>query len=156
MTTRPFDTLEQYRVEIQFALQQAARRVDWFDIDLSAAGAAERASADALKRMLAGSRLARVRLLLHDDNYFHRHCPRLASLLAVYGHAFEVRLIDDSHKTERENWLLADGLLVRRYHADAMRGEATSEGRTIAGCRQRFESMWEIAVPPSEGRRLFI
>lgn len=156
MTTRTFDTIEQYRVELQMALGQAERRIDWFDVDLSMLGASDRAAADAFRRTLAGSRLARIRVLLHEPEHFHRRCPLLAALLGTYGHAFELRVIDDSHKTEKETWLIADDTTVRRFHADALRGETTEQGRTRALYGQRFESMWAIATPPTEGRRLFI
>lgn len=155
MTPLSFDTLEQYRAQLLAAVAGAERVLDWFDPDLADSGAEAPVCAEALRTQQAGNRL-RVRLLLHDDAWFVRHCPRLAALMQVYGHLFELRLTGEADREAGEPFLLTEQVAVRRFHPDSPRGEAAGPGRAHAACRQRFENMWLQAVPAGAGRRLFI
>ncbi|QNM94727.1 DUF7931 domain-containing protein [Chitinimonas koreensis] len=155
MTPLLFDTLEQYRAQVLVALAGAERTLDWFDPDLAGSGAEAPACAEALHAQLAGKQL-RLRLLLHDEAWFVRHCPRLAALMQVYGHLFELRLTGEADREAGEPFLLTERAVVRRFHADSPRGEAAGPGRAHAACRQRFGDLWMQAVPAGAGRRLFI
>ena len=156
MDTIAFDSQEGLQAAQHTVLLTAHKTLDWFDTDLSDTLAHEPAYAEAIQAMFAASGLARARLLLISDTYFWRHCTHLSGLLRKYGHAFEVRLLDESDRGATERFLLTDSATARRFHADAYRGEASEEGRTRALCRQRFESMWSRAHLPHEGRQLGI
>ncbi|HEY9104820.1 hypothetical protein [Chitinimonas sp.] len=156
MSELVFQDLDTYRSQLAQALAEASRSLDWLDGDLAETGAQDAANAASVRTLLASSNLARVRLLLHSDAWFWRFCPRLIELQNIYGHAFEIRLLSEADADTAERFLLTDKSVVRRFHPDAARGEASSVGRTMAVCRQQFDLLWLRAEPPSEGRRLFI
>jgi len=156
MDTLVFDTQEGMQAAQFAVLQTAVRSLDWFDTDLSETRAHEQAYADAIRTMLTASRIAHARLLLISDTHFWRHCTQLNGLLRIYGHVFEVRLLDEGDRNGAERFLLSDTAVARRFHADAYRGEASEDGQARALCRQRFESMWARAHLPREGRQLSI
>lgn len=151
-----FDHADGWRAAMQVALAEDTRAIDWFDVDLSESIAHEVAAAERIKALLASSPLVRVRLLLHDDKFFWRYCQRLVLLQQVYGHAFELRLTSEADRHPAETFLLTDVSVVRRFHPDSHRGEASEDGRQRALCRQAFHLMWQHAQPAQEGRRLGI
>jgi hypothetical protein len=156
MDTTQFDHAEGWRAALLAALAEDTRNIDWFDVDLSESVAHEVAATERIKTLLASSPLTRVRLLLHDDKFFWRHCQRLVLLQQTYGHAFEIRLTSEADRHPAETFLLMDRSVVRRFHPDSHRGESSEDGRQKAICRQAFHLMWQHAQPAQEGRRLGI
>src|SRR5689334_17802568 len=69
---------------------QAGRTLRIFDNALSSAYNAP-ARIDALRRFLLGSRMARLRIVVHDASNITRDCPRLVELLCDFSHAANVQ-----------------------------------------------------------------
>jgi hypothetical protein len=156
MEQATFDHPTDWRAALYKAINTDTRQLDWFDVDLSESIAHEQVCTDRLKSLLVSSPLVRIRLLLQSDTFFWQHCTRLASLQLVYGHAFEIRVVDESDMHPAETFLLVDQGVVRRFHPDAHRGEYSTDGRARALCRQTFHSMWQRAQVAQSGRRLGI
>jgi hypothetical protein len=156
MEDRLFQTLDEY-ADAQIGLIEDSRRaIDWLDHNLSETVAAMPAIADVIRGLLASSPLARVRLLLENDAWFWRFCPRLIAVRDIYGHAFEIRVLDEADRPLGEHLLMSERGVIRRFHPDAMRGELSANGRVMSLARQRFESLWQRAHTASSGRRLGI
>lgn len=151
-----FNDLDAYLAAQAAVIADATPRLDWLDGDLSDTIASGSECADQFRRILQVSSLSRIRVLLHDDSYFWRRCQRIASLLNIYGHVFEIRLVGEAQRGDEQRFLLSPACALRRFHPDALRGEASTSGRVMAQCRQHFDALWERAEPTREGRRLGI
>ncbi|MGQ5523851.1 DUF7931 domain-containing protein [Chitinimonas sp. PSY-7] len=156
MSANSFDSLLDYQDQIQQLISKAERSLYWFDTDLSSSGIEKPELATLIRQFLAGSNLARVKILLHDDAWFWRKCSHLTELLTVFGHAVEIRLSNEVDKAPGEQFLLSEAGVVRRFFPTSMRGEASESGTVRTLCQQRFDDLWSRAEPPSEGRRLSI
>lgn len=156
MSAIRFDSLHDYQQHIAQACATAQRQILWFDDDLSDTAADSPELATQLKRLLVGSSLARVQILLNDDAWFCRKCSRLQQLVNIYGHAFELRLSNEIDKGAGERFLLTEQNVVRIFHSQSLRGEASDHAGSRSLCLQRFEALWLRAEPPSEGRRLYV
>lgn len=151
-----FETLGDYQQQLGLALAGATRRVDWFDMTMAEVGLELADRAESLRQMLAGSALARVRLLVFEDDWFWRHGAGVAALMTTYGHVMELRVADECDRLPGEQFLLTDQVVVRRFHPDTLRGVASDDARSRILCQQQFDSMWPRAQPAASGRRLYI
>jgi len=145
-----------FRQHLAGALAQAHSKLLWFDYDLSETGINTAENIENLRRMLSSKRPCSVRLLLHEGDFLCRKCPKLLQLLDIYGNSISVRLVNAAHRNVNECFLLADELVVRRYHNEQPRGEASRAERAVTLCLQRFEALWLEASPFSDWRRLHI
>lgn len=156
MNVQAFDSLIEYQQLTRQVLAAAQRRICWFDADLAETGIDSVECAELIHVFLAQSRLSRMQILLADDLWFWRKCPRLGQLLRQYGHAFEIRRLNEVDWPVGEAFLLTEGAVLRRFRQESPRGELSAGGTSHALCRQRFEDLWQRAEPASEGRQLHI
>lgn len=151
-----FTSMGDFRHHLSAALAQAEGSVLWFDRDLAETGINQPQNIENLQRMLGGKRPVSIRLLLHEGDFLCRKCPKLLRLLDIYGNSISVRLTNASHRNVNECFLLTDELVVRRYHNEQPRGEASRAARAVTLCLQRFEALWLEASPFTDWRRLHI
>jgi hypothetical protein len=144
-----FDSEAGYVKAIDTVIVAAQRQVCIFDGDLARLHLERPARVMTLSRFLAGSRTARLRLLLHDTARLEGHLPRLLRLLADYPHAVEVRRTDDEFRHLADRILLADeAYAVVRFHVSRARGKLVfDDSSETAALRERFESLWQRSSP---------
>ena len=100
-----------------------------------------------LRRFLLGK--GRLQLVAHNNAHLERHCPRFMRLLHDFGHAVDCRLSSKNLRQLSDSFCIADQThLVRRFHADHLRGEAVSDGPADTEiCQERFAGTWTESSP---------
>lgn len=149
MTTsseRVFDTYAGYRMGILELIGQANRQIVLFDPDLSQCGIESRASIEALKLFFERSANEDcLRVMVHRVDFVERECPRLARLLAEFGHRVRIRSTAGEHRSLEQAFMVADGThVLNRFHCDDPRGKTRyDDTRSASQYLAQFESLWE-------------
>jgi hypothetical protein len=141
-----FDTRRELEACFRALLNQAQGRLDLFDPDFAAYPLGAPDVEARLRAFLqAGGAL---RLALHETRHVERACPRFLRLVRDYSHRIECRQSPRSLRHLSDSFALADGLhVVRRFHADHMRGEAAFDAPAAVELpAHRFEALWEESL----------
>lgn len=146
MENYSFSTRVEFAEQICQCLARASERLDLFDTDFSLWQLGTAAMDDQLRRFLNGK--GQIRMLAHDPSYLKQHCPRFLRLLREFSHAIECRIIHPSERHLSDSFCIGDGQhLVRRFHRDHPRGEATFDAQANASiCSERFNEIWRLST----------
>ena len=143
----PFNSRTEFMVQVQACLARARRTLDLFDPDfaLFALGSSE---ADAVLRAFVRQG-GHIRLALHRTTYLERDCPRFLCLLRDFGHSIACRQTSRGLRQLTDSFCIGDDVdVVRRFHSDHARGEASFGVAGAADvCRERFAGIWDEATP---------
>lgn len=134
---------------------QSGHTLRIFDKALSSAYNAP-ARINALRRFLLGSRMARLRIVVHDASNITRDCPRLVELLRDFSHAASVQETMAEAKSVYDPFAVMDELhYVHRFHHEQPRGVLTlNDAQGAHELTQRFEEIWEASSPSSTATTL--
>ena len=137
-----FSTRLEFEQQLVACVARAGHTLQMFDPDFAIWNLGSSTMDAALRRFLRGH--GRLQLAAHSNAQLERHAPRFLRLLADFSHAIECRLTNQSLRQLSDSFCLADGChIVRRYHADHLRGEAVFDGPD--DCKtsmDRFEAIW--------------
>ncbi len=138
------DSEAAYGDAVDAVLNAAQREICIFDNDLAKLHLEELKRVTALGRFLTGSRLARLRIVVHDPARLETRLPRLVTLLGRYSHANEVRRTSDEIRHLSDSALLVDdAFAVVRFHVAYPRGKMIfGDPVETANLRERFEQIW--------------
>lgn len=144
---QPFASRAQFQQQLRLAFSRARLTLQLFDPDFALW---ELGSADTdalLRRFLAGH--GKLELVAHSNAELERHAPRFLRLLKDYGHAIECRLSNRTLRQLTDSFCIADGRdLVRRFHADHLRGEAVYDSPPDTQvCSERYAAIWAETIP---------
>jgi hypothetical protein len=139
----PFNSRAEFTQQVRACMARARRTLDLFDPNcaLFALGAPD---VDQVLRAFLRSG-GRLRLAMHATAHIERDCPRFIRLLRDVGHQVECRVTSRALRQLTDSFCIADDLdIVRRFHSDHSRGEASFG---VAGAadlsRERFNGLWE-------------
>lgn len=112
----------------------------------------------AVRRLVLGSRHARVRLLLLDSRPLVTQNHRLIELALKLSSYIAVRVPAAQHKQFNEALLIADGTgYVHRTFSDRYEADASFADRRVAArLGDRFEELWTRALPDPNFRKLHL
>jgi len=138
-----FDTRRELDAQWRALLNRAQGRLDLFDPDFAAYPLGAPDVEATLRAFLHAGGV--LRLALHETTHVERACPRFLRLVRDYGHRLECRRSPRSLRHLSDSFALADGLhVVRRFHADHMRGEAAFDAPAAVELpAHRFDALWE-------------
>lgn len=111
-----------YSEAIDLILSHAQHQLLIFDQDLRYGGFTSLEKYTALNRFLHSNIASQLTIILQEDSFFRNRCPRLTSLLDIYGHKMRVRITSASAKHAKDCFILADGQhYIKRIHIDQAR-----------------------------------
>ncbi|RZJ84336.1 MAG: hypothetical protein EOO64_04115 [Massilia sp.] len=142
-----FDTRLAFEAQFRACLAAARTRLDLFDPDFAVFPLGTSDVDAALRAFLRQGGV--LRLALHSPRHLERHAPRLLRLLRDYSHAAECRVTPKTLHGLTDSFCIADDAhVVRRFHSDHMRGEASfgSPG-AVDLPRHRFDALWDESRP---------
>lgn len=144
---QPFTSRAQFQEQLRLSFSRAKLKLQLFDPDFAwwQLGSAE---VDALlRRFLAGH--GKLELVAHSNAELEAHAPRFLRLLKDYGHAVECRLTSKNLRQLTDSFCIGDQRdLVRRYHADHLRGEAVYDSPPDTQvCSERYAAIWAETIP---------
>jgi hypothetical protein len=101
----------------------------------------------ALRRFLAGG--GTMRLAMHRSETIAREYPRFMRLLRDFGHRIECRATPANLRQLTDSFCIGDAVnIVRRFHADHMRGEAAFDAPPATEISlERFDGIWLESRP---------
>ncbi|WP_296000995.1 hypothetical protein [Rugamonas sp.] len=143
----PFTTRAEFNDYVQQCLARATHTLQLFDPDFALWNLGGTAADAALRRFLGGQ--GRLRLVAHSNAELERHAPRFLRLLKDFSHLIECRLTPQGLRQLSDSFCVADGVhIVRRYHADHMRGVAAFQTRFDTKLSiDRFDAIWLESNP---------
>lgn len=144
---QPFDTRAAFQEQLRSCFSRARHTLQVFDPDFAIWELGSSQMDALLRHFLA--RHGRLELVAHSNAQLERHAPRFMRLLKDYAHTIECRLTPSNLRLLTDSFCIADQRhLVRRFHADHMRGSAIygSETETQANC-ERFAAIWAETIP---------
>lgn len=143
----PFNSRTEFTTQVQACLARARRTLDLFDPDfaLFALGSSE---VDAILREFVRQG-GHIRLALHRTTYLERDCPRFLRLLRDFGHHIECSQTSRGLRQLTDSFCIGDDVdVVRRFHSDHARGEASFGVAGAADlCKERFAGIWDESMP---------
>lgn len=140
-----------YRQAFDTILGLAKHEVLIFDRDLRALRLEDKARLDVLIGFLQTKGSGTIRLVLHEPGHLERHAPLLTQLFARCSPRVALRQCPENLRHLADTHVLVDRRHgVRRFHADQPRGALILDDEDyIDPWWQRFEELWELAVPCS-------
>jgi len=148
-TRTAIGTRREYLDAFDSLLGAARRELRIFDPDLAQLEINAPNRVDALGSFLRRDRLSQLHLVVHDDEYLARSCPRLAELIALFSTNVFVRRSDGDAARAQDCFVIADAdHCVRRPVAAQPRGTIIRDDpHETALMRERFDQIWESSVP---------
>jgi hypothetical protein len=143
----PFNSRTEFTVQVQACLARARHTLDLFDPDFALFGLGSSEADTVLREFVRQG--GHIRLALHRTTYLERDCPRFVRLLRDFGHRIECRQTSRSLRQLTDSFCIGDDIdLVRRFHSDHARGEASfGVAGAVDLCRERFTGIWDESTP---------
>ncbi len=143
-----------YAEAIDIVLSHAQQELLIFDQDFSHGDFTSLAKYSLLERFLSHSQTSRLTIILQDVRYFQEKCPRLLTLLKVYGHKMTVYETDNTAKHAKDCFILADGAhYIKRIHIDQARFKYNlNDATAVDTLKSRFDDLLEAtqyAISPT-------
>jgi hypothetical protein len=111
-----------YSEAINLILKSAQHKLLIFDQDLSRGNFASLEKSAVFQNFLSTNIASQLTIILHDASFLQNKCPRLLSLLEVYGHKMRVHITNTSVKHAKDCFILADDAqYIKRIHIDQAR-----------------------------------
>lgn len=142
-----FSSRREFDAQLAACLARAQSRLRLFDRDFALWQLGSAATDMLLRRFLAGH--GSIELVAQDQRHLEQHAPRFLRLLQDYGHAIACRATPRRLATLTDSFCIADDAhLVRRFHADHLRGEAVFDSAPdTAVSAERFAAIWAESGP---------
>lgn len=134
-----------YAEAIHLVIAQATDHLLIFDQDLTHGDYKSLARYEAIRQFLSQQPNSRLTMVLHHSEFLTTLCPRLMELLLTYGHKLTVYVTNDTAKTAKDCFVIADDThYVKRIHIDQARFKyALNDAESCAGLRMRFNELLE-------------
>lgn len=144
MDHQTFHTRGDFLLALDMLIGQASRHIRIQDADLRGQGWDGPARPALLERFLRDDPARRVDILLRESGYLQGHCPHLMDLIRYRGHQLEVRLREETARSEECFVLADDGLVLLRYHRDSWHGRYAAEDRlAVTQLGGQFADEWD-------------
>jgi len=129
-----------YNEAVSLILKSAQRELLIFDQDLSRGSFSSLENFHCLQNFLSANIASELTIILQDAGYFQQKCPRLISLLQIYGHKMRVHVTNSSARHAKDCFILADGAhYIKRIHIDQARFKyALNDRRNVETLNNRF------------------
>lgn len=112
----------EYITALDVVISTAQQQLLIFDQDLSVGDYASVKRYDAIHAFLNNTSTNQLTIILQAVDYFTIQCPRLLSLLSIYGHKMTVYETNSHAKIAKDCFILADNnCYIRRFHIDQAR-----------------------------------
>lgn len=155
-TAIKFSTRTEFWQLIRQCLARSGNRIQLFDPDFSSWPLGASDVTECLRHFLKLRKDNKLEVAMHKTGYLEQNCPRFLNLLEDFSHAVECRV------TQRNLWQLTDSFciadqlhIVRRYHCDHFRGEATFDSfDSTQICGERFAAIWAESIPGLHSKKL--
>ncbi|MFB9244117.1 hypothetical protein IV454_00085 [Massilia antarctica] len=146
LTALPFNSHAEFEAQLRDCLGRARSTLQLFDPDFSVFPLGSSETDAALRHFLAGG--GAIQIAMHDSAHIERHYPRFLRLLREFNHKIEARATPRSLHHLTDSFCIADGMhIVRRFHSDHMRGEASFDlPKATELSQERFAGIWIEAV----------
>lgn len=137
----------EYITALDVVISTAQQQLLIFDQDLSVGDYASVKRYDAIHDFLNGSPTSQLTIILQAADYFTTQCPRLLSLLSIYGHKMTVYETNSHAKIAKDCFILADNNgYIRRFHIDQARFKfALDDIEMTASLINRFDELMQEA-----------
>ena len=141
--TVTFDTRRDCEAHLLACIAASSMTLALFDPDFAVFPLGSIRNDTALRAFLAGG--GHLRLALHDPRQIERDQPRFLRLLRDYGHLCECRQTPRGLRQLTDSFGIGDDRhIVRRFHSDHPRGEASFDHPPACELSQhRFEAIWQ-------------
>ena len=148
----PFNSRTEFTLQVRTCMARARHTLDLFDPDCALFALGTNEVDQVLRTFLRQG--GRLRLAMHTTAHIERDCPRFIRLLRDVGHQVECRVTSRALRQLTDSFCIADDLdIVRRFHSDHARGEASFGVPGAADLsRERFNGLWEessVALHPT-------
>jgi hypothetical protein len=111
-----------YTEAIDIILTSAEREILIFDQDLRHGNFSSKQKAELFQQFLNKSSNNQLMIILQETSYFLQSCPRLMSLLEIYGHKMAVFETNQTVKHAKDCFILVDKKnYIKRIHVDQAR-----------------------------------
>jgi len=139
-------------------VKQARRTIDIVCRDLEPRLYDNDEFANAIKAFATNSRMAKVRMLIHNSDHIIKNGHRLLELTRRLTSYMEIRVQGKGYREFNEAWLIIDETAwLRRPHSDRFEGECDFYApRQLRDVLKSFDSMWNEAVLDPNLRQLHI
>lgn len=134
-----------YSEAINIILANAHHELLIFDQDLTHGDFTSIQKYELLREFLSKNINSQITIILQNTTFFQEKCPRLVSLLSVYGHKMTVYETNDSAKHAKDCFILADGQhYIKRIHIDQARFKyALDDPASVDVLNLRFNELLE-------------
>lgn len=134
-----------YNDAINIILGKAQHELLIFDQDLSRGGFNSQEKYELLQNFLSQNITSQLTIILQDTTFFQEKCPRLFSLLTIYGHKMQVYVTNQSVKHAKDCFVLADGQHhIKRIHIDQARFKyVLNDVTSVHSLNTRFKELKE-------------
>lgn len=124
-----------------------------FDRDLSETGWNSLERATRLAQFLRRSRGAKLDVIVHDTRWIEASCPRLISLLRMFGDRVTVYRTGAEARAAADPLVLVDGRhFLHRFHIEQPRASLVIEDPHVARpLANRFDEIWATGEPGLSG-----
>ncbi|HSI38134.1 MAG TPA: hypothetical protein VK946_03590 [Methylotenera sp.] len=134
-----------YADAINIILANAHHELLIFDQDLMHGDFTSIQKYELLREFLSKNINSQLTIILQNTTFFQEKCPRLVSLLSVYGHKMIVYETNDSAKHAKDCFVLADDKhYIKRIHIDQARFKyALDDPTSVDVLNLRFNELLE-------------
>lgn len=155
-STAPFDTEAAFRQAIDTITVAAHREIRIFDRDLTCVAIERKSVAEALEQYLSGDRNRRLRIVIHDQEFCARYCPRISSLVRRFSQSIEIRQSPEELRHLQESYILADvAHAAIRFSFGQPRGKIIlDDSESLLPWWKRFDDLWLLSTPCLSPTRL--
>lgn len=153
--TVAIDTSEACRLAALSMARQAARSIDIVSRQLDGQMYDNQDFCDAVRKLVTGSRRARVRALLRNTDAVVKNGHRLVTLSQRLSSFIELRVPAREFDDYNAAFLIVDCIgVVYRTFSDKFEGIVNfNDGRKAQELTRQFEDMWQSATPDINLRR---
>ncbi|KAF0813663.1 hypothetical protein IGB42_02015 [Andreprevotia sp. IGB-42] len=150
-----FDSYSDYRSGFTSLLATARRSLFLYEHDFRATDLGSRANGELLWTFLSGG--GTLTLIARQPEYIASDAPRFLQLNDRFGHQMQLLLLHEDVRADEQMFTLADKQhYLLRHHNDWPRGNAGSDGATVAFLQQKSQYLQEVSESASAWRRLEI
>jgi hypothetical protein len=111
-----------YEAALNYVITSAEKELLIFDQDFKHGDYASLRRFELISDFLSKNSLAQLTIILQSSDHFINHCPRLFSLLRLFGHKMTVYETNDVAKIAKDCFVIADKQsYLRRFHIDQAR-----------------------------------
>lgn len=145
-----FEGFSEYVAAIDTVIARAERHIRIYDHNLENMGFNTPQCHDRLHRFLLANPENRLRIVVRDNEYLTKRCPRMLMLLQRFSHNMAIQQIfPDTAGNATSPFVVADNSnYARRYHFDSPRGVLSEndphDGRLLVSL---FEEIWAASAP---------